>query len=157
MNKLGFAFYLGCFLLLGSCNRNPNQLANIFEQIDQEEWAWNQPIAHEFEVAKAGSKVQIYLQLRHTNSYAYENLYVLLKLRKPDGKSQSLRVGVQLADENGQWIGRGSGGTLTFRAKLNPVWVLADSGKYSLSIVQNMRDNPLKGIEDVGFEAILVK
>lgn len=149
---VGLAF----LLLTASCNRDPRQLAQVFESIEDGKWNWNQKVVHNFEVAKAGKKVQVTLQLRHGNDYPYENLYLMLRLKQPNEQVQRLRVSLQLADDNGQWLGKTSGGAITFRTKLAPVWRLPAAGQYSLEIEQNMRDNPLLGVEDIGFEARLI-
>ncbi len=154
------SIYVGivfCCLLLEGCNRNPLQLAQVFDSTEDGSWSWNQAISQTFEVKEAGAKAKVTLQIRHGNRYAYENLYVLLKLKQPDGKVLSLRASLQLADDNGQWLGKSVGGTFAYRTTLNPVWVFQKPGTYSLSLDQNMRDNPLLGVEDAGFEVVLVK
>lgn len=156
MRKLFFLLGLLLIFIQSSCNRDPKQLAQVFETIEDEKWGWNQKVAHEFEVKEAGKKAQIILQLRHSNDYAYENLYVMLRLKQPNGKVLRLRTSFQLADDNGQWLGKTSGGAITLRVRLLQPWLLPVSGKYTLEIEQNMRDNPLLGVEDVGFEARLI-
>ncbi len=156
MRKLVFSLSLGLFVSLTACNRDPNQLAQVFESIEDEKWNWNQRVSHELVVTEPNKKVQITLQLRHADDYAYENLYLMLRLKQPNGRIQRFRVSLQLADENGQWLGKTSGATITLRSRLTSYWTLPMAGTYTLEIEQNMRDNPLLGIEDVGFEAKLM-
>ena len=67
-------------------------------------------------------------------------------------KRKRLRYQFKLAKEDGTWLGKGSGDLYTFSFPLLKNHRFADTGKYHIEVEQNMRDNPLVGISDVGIE-----
>ena len=48
----------------------------------------------------------VLLDIRHSQTYPYSNLYVFLTYRFPNGKSRVDTVECTLADERGRWRGR---------------------------------------------------
>jgi gliding motility-associated lipoprotein GldH len=55
-----------------------------------------------------------------------------------------------LAKPNGEWLGEGFGETKEIMFLYKSKYTFPKSGKYTVGILQAMRANDLKGIEDVG-------
>jgi gliding motility-associated lipoprotein GldH len=55
-----------------------------------------------------------------------------------------------LAEADGKWWGSGLGDIFSNQIKVMENVKFPRKGVYSFSVEQNMRDNPLLGIEDIG-------
>ncbi|PPL03064.1 gliding motility-associated lipoprotein GldH [Parapedobacter indicus] len=92
----------------------------------------------------------IYLNLRHTPDYAYSNVFVLLHQRQPNGRDTTERLELTLAESDGRWLGRGNGSVYTHQHLIKESIHFPDTGNYVFTLEQNMRENPLREITDVG-------
>jgi len=59
-----------------------------------------------------------------------------------------------LAKSDGKWIGKSSGSLYNQQSIIHQDYVFPDTGLYTISIEQNMRDNPLQEITDIGLTVI---
>ena len=66
--------------------------------------------------------------------------------------AQSLEF--KLAEADGKWLGSGLGDIYSNQMKMMQSLKFPRKGVYSFTIEQNMRDNPLVGIEDVGVKIV---
>jgi gliding motility-associated lipoprotein GldH len=81
--------------------------------------------------------------------YPFKNLWLFYDLIKPDGARIKDTIEVSLADDFGKWTG--SGITIYQNAfALRNGYIFPDTGQYSIIFRQGMRENNLKGIEDIG-------
>jgi gliding motility-associated lipoprotein GldH len=81
--------------------------------------------------------------------YDYQNLWLLCEEVQPDGASLKDTVECMLADDFGKW--NGNGFTL-FQNQfvLRNHYIFPDTGKYTVGIRHGMRNDNLRGIEDIG-------
>ncbi len=88
------------------------------------------------------------LIIRHTSDYYYQNIWLKISCQ-PKGQMPVFdRYEIQLAAPNGHWLGRRAGAIISREVALNDLTCGADSCR--IAIVQNMRQNPLNGIQSVG-------
>lgn len=134
------------FILAGCTNTN---LVDTNDAIAENNWTYAQTAKASFEIKDINQLYQVYFKLRHTADYRYSNLFVVVHL-KGDNLQKSTRYQFKLAKADGEWLGKGSGDIFTYNFPLLKDYRFAKPGKYQISIEQNMRDNPLTGISDVG-------
>lgn len=146
MNKIILAFSTLCLLFLG-CKHN--NLVDTNLSLPENNWAYAKSVKAEVEVKDISPKYQVYFKFRHTNAYRYANLFVLFNL-KGNGLNKKLRYQFQLAKADGTWTGKGSGDIFTQNFIVLKNFQFPKPGKYTIEIEQNMRDNPLIGVSDVG-------
>lgn len=138
------------FLQLQSCTADPNIVLNRFEKADAGGWQWNQGKRFNFTVEDSTYYYTLDCGLRITSGYSYSNIWLLYKLEGPSIKQKN-QFEVLLSDNTGKWLGKGQGNLISFekpftgRLKLKP-------GNYTLEISQNMRDEKLTGVSDVGLK-----
>ncbi len=139
-----------CFLFtFSSCNFNT--VVDTNQSIENNRWLYANVAKADFEIKDVTKPYQVNFKLRINTEYRYSNLFVLATLK--DAKSRKkTRYQFKLAKEDGTWLGKGSGDLYTYSFPLLKNHRFADTGKYSIEIEQNMRDNPLLGISDVGIE-----
>jgi|SRR5690606_1777249 gliding motility-associated lipoprotein GldH len=135
-------------LLVLSCT----DTAVVDRHISIEDRAWhydNQPevAAH---ITDAAKPYNIYLNLRHTPSYRYSNIFVLVHQSGPGSRDTTERIELRLAEPDGRWLGRGGGSLYTHQHLIKEQVRFPDTGVYRFRLEQNMRENPLHGVADVG-------
>lgn len=144
------AIVVFCLLFaLSSCNFNT--VVDTNQSLESNQWLYTNPAKADFEITDIIKPYQINFKLRINSEYRYSNLFVLATF-KDAKKRKRLRYQFKLAKEDGTWLGKGSGDLYTFSFPLLKNHRFADTGKYHIEIEQNMRDNPLIGISDVGIE-----
>lgn len=149
MNKLFFLILI-CTIGIGSSGCNTNAVADLNVAMPQRNWSYVNKLKASVDVKDAAQKYDIYFKLRHTADYRYANIFVLLRVKGPDGKTVTRRLEYRLAQVDGQWLGSGSGNLYTYNLPLLTDHAFPAAGRYELEVEQNMRDNPLKEISDAG-------
>jgi gliding motility-associated lipoprotein GldH len=148
MNKLKWVLFLITLTLsIVSCSNN--NLVDTNDAVAENNWLYAKSAKATVEIKDINQPYAIHFKLRHTVDYKYANLFVVMRL-KGDSLNKSARYEVKLAKNNGEWIGKGSGNIFTNNFALVKDYRFKNPGKYQIEITQNMKDNPLVGISDVG-------
>lgn len=136
-------FCLFLLFLIFSCADKPQYLQ--FKDIQKENWSMIDTL--HFTVSGenfTGKKPSVLI--RHSNRYAFQNIWL-----KVGPNTDSLqRVEIMLANIGGQWLGNKSGSLYTSEYVLEKFPLPADTS--TISIIQNMRANPLVGVQAVGIK-----
>lgn len=144
------AFLLGLLLLLlfNSCTNTT--LVDLNMEIPGNSWMYSKTAKTTVDIKDSTARYTIFFKVRNTIDYRYANIYVIARLK--DGKSilKNQRFQFQLANANGKWTGKGSGDLYSNIFPLLKNYSFPKAGKYEIEVEQNMRDNPLVGISDVG-------
>lgn len=100
----------------------------------------------------------LFVNLRNTNAYKYNNLFLIVEMNFPHGKTIKDTLEYRMADPSGKLLGTGITDT-----KENKLWykenvIFNESGEYVVNIQHAMRESGkvhgvtnLEGITDVGF------
>ena len=148
--KLLFLFAVFyCLLLIISCKK-----IDVFEKntvIPDYEWKNNFTAKGSFIIEDTVSAYNIYLVLRHTDAYQYNNIWLSIGLRSPEDTIITQKIDLQLGNDANGWEGTGMNDIWEFRKLLSgEPRRFKKSGIYNFSIGQIMRDNPVKNIMSVG-------
>ncbi|MFZ1528557.1 MAG: gliding motility lipoprotein GldH [Ferruginibacter sp.] len=114
-------------------------------------WSYGFSAKGSFQITDTVSAYHIYIVLRHTDSYAYNNIWLNVGLQAPGDTMYQQKVELSLGSDAGGWEGTG----------MNDIWELRKPltdkprrfkkpGDYNFSISQIMRDNPLPHVMSVG-------
>lgn len=146
-------FYPAALLLLtmlaGSCT-DPNAIFDNNTEIADHNWSYVNRVKFDVKVDDDKAAYNQYLNLRVTGNYKYSNIFVLVSQTLPDKKKHTTRFEVKLANPDGEWLGKGSGNLYSYQVLLRKGYHFPAAGVYHFEIEQNMRDNPLHEISDVG-------
>lgn len=146
-----------CFpILLQSCV-DENVKVDTFVSIPHETWSYIKPIKATLEVPDSTQAYNIYVNFRHTADYRYSNIWLRFHIIGPNQRDIPLRQEFQLAMPDGKWLGNGSGNLYSYQLIYKQNYKFAGTGKYTLIVEQNMRDNPLKGVSDAGIYVEVAK
>ncbi len=142
-------------LLFSACNKNT--VYSKYESLPEDKgWPKDQKINFEVDITDIQSPHNVFINVRNADSYPYRNLFLFLHTKYPDGKTVTDTLECTLANEKGEWLGKGAGdlwdNNIPF--KLNAKFPMA--GKYVFTFEQAMRAggqnyiDPLPMILDVG-------
>jgi len=143
-------------LLLQSCTRT-----DIFEKnvsIPSHQWDYTFKPAISFNISDTLSAYNIFLVVRHTDAFHFNNLWVRLKSTAPGDSTVAFQqFDLPLASQT-SWSGSGMDDIFEHRILLykRPV-KFRSSGTYTVVIEQVMRENPLEEIMNVGLRLEKVK
>jgi gliding motility-associated lipoprotein GldH len=145
--------FLCFFVALALLGCNFNAVVDTNDSVRDGNWLYANPAKANFQIENATTAYDVNFKLRINSDYRYSNLYVIVTTKGERAKKR-LRHGFKIADADGAWLGKGSGNLYTYSFPVLRNHRFADTGKYSIEIEQNMRDNPLKGVSDVGIEIL---
>jgi gliding motility-associated lipoprotein GldH len=143
-------------LLLFSCLRTDLFEKNIALPSHKWDFAFKPTI--DFSITDTLSSYNIFLVLRHTDAYHFNNLWVKIKSIAPgDTSSATQQFDLPLATDKG-WTGTGMDDIFEHRILLyqNPV-KFRKQGIYSVTLEQVMRENPLEEVLNIGVRLEKVK
>lgn len=146
---------LGGFFLMCSCDNN-----RIYDEYKSVPNAWNKDSIISFKIHPPDSikPYNLFVDLRNTSAYKYSNIFLIVEMVFPHGKTVKDTLEYRMADPSGKFLGSGF-----MDVKENKLWykegvVFNESGSYTVNIQHAMRENgkvngvvDLEGITDVGF------
>ncbi len=138
---------LGQFILLSACKQ-----MDLYEKntnIPNLKWQNDFTTKSGFEITDTSVMYNVYIVLRHTDSYEYNNIWLNVGLQAPNEAIKYQKINLKLGNDATGWDGIG----------MNDIWEVRKllarfplkKGMYNFEIGQIMRDNPLKHIMSVGF------
>ncbi|MFF5381901.1 gliding motility lipoprotein GldH [Pedobacter suwonensis] len=118
-------------------------------EIADRRWTYRNHVSTTFDIKDNTKAYNIYFKLRHTANYKYANIFILAHFK--DGKKVvTKRYQYKLAKNDGEWLGSGSGNVFSYTLPMLTNHYFPRNGKFEIEIEQNMRDNPLLEVSDVG-------
>jgi gliding motility-associated lipoprotein GldH len=135
-------------LFIGGCT-DPNAIIDKNAPIEDHNWSYANRIKNAVKINDVSVPYNLYINLRVTGDYKYSNIFVLIRRNGPKLKGIT-RYEVKLANPDGEWLGQGSGNLYSYQVPILTDFKFPEKGTYEFEIEQNMRDNPLHEISDVG-------
>ena len=116
-------------------------------------WHMDSAIIAKWEPNESEEPVFMSMYIRHTTDYPYNNIYLFRSIESTQGIEYTDTVNVALANSLGIWNGSGMSNlkTIEFPIGKGAVRFRSDE-RYTLKIIQGMRDTLLYGIQDVGIQ-----
>ncbi|MBD0831353.1 gliding motility lipoprotein GldH [Aestuariibaculum sediminum] len=144
-----------------SCDSN-----RVFDQYESipNRWHKDSIVSFDFTPPDSTNAYNLFVNLRNTNAYKYNNLFLIVEMNFPHGKTVTDTLEYRMADPSGKLLGTG-----ITDIKENKLWykegvVFNEAGTYQVNIQQAMRENgkvngvvELEGITDVGFRIEHIK
>ena len=146
------------FLLIaaGLCWTSCSVPGDVFEQdiaLPGQEWSGSYHPAFNFNISQqdTANRYNIYLVLRHTDAYNYNNIWLRgTSLRPGDTATTSQRYDLSLADNQKGWTGSGMDDIYEHRIEIQHAWKFSHPGTYTYTLEQIMREDPLKHVLNIG-------
>lgn len=143
-------FLASCCLFLTACNKDI-----IFDKtikIPDASWSYDNPLPFEFEVSDTTKTYQILLEVEHAGDFGFQNCYVQITTKFPNGEVKKQPVSLELAAQSGIWTGKCSGNDCNLEIPLQAKAKFKQPGKHSIIVEQFMRVNPLLGIKAISLK-----
>ena len=120
-------------------------------KIQSQSWLYNNKPSFTFSIADTASAYNVYIVLRHTDAYGYNNIWLNLGSQAPGDTMQFQKINLNLGSDASGWQGRGMDDIFEVRKNISSGPVpFKKAGNYTFTIAQIMRENPLKHILNVG-------
>ena len=108
-----------------------------------------------FQINDTSARYDLSITLRHRDLYHYNNIWLQINLLSPDGKQYKFQTEKQLGTNESGWLGTGLDDIYEHRISLQKELIengvsLRRKGRYTLSIKQIMREDPLEQVMNVG-------
>lgn len=112
-------------------------------------WKRSFNVSGKFNIGDTTSLYNVYIVLRHTDSYAYNNIWLNLGVKSPGDSMRYRKIDLPLGNDRSGWEGTG----------MNDIWEVRKLifsnqnmhfGTYEFSINQIMRDDPLPQVMSAG-------
>lgn len=142
-------FLVSCTLYLVSCTLT----TGVFEKnvaIPNQQWESHFKPEISFSIKDTLSLYHIYLVLRHTDAYNYNNLWIRATVQEPGSAPKSQQYDLTLATNEKGWLGSAMDDIYENRVLLQPQTRFTKAGEYHFTIEQIMREDPLKHVLNVG-------
>lgn len=134
---------------------------DLFEkqaQIPSQQWFYNNVPKYTFHIDDTASLYNVYVVLRHTDQYNYNNIWLRMGSKAPGDSMHFQNINLILASDAKGWEGDGMDDIFEVRKNISPGPIaFKTAGDYTFSIAQIMRENPLKYILNVGIRVEKVK
>ncbi|TVZ58217.1 gliding motility-associated lipoprotein GldH [Flavobacteriaceae bacterium MAR_2010_105] len=145
-------------ILCCSCDSN-----RVFDEYKSVPKQWHKDSIISFKITPPDSTnaYNLFVNLRNTSAYKYNNLFLIVEMNYPHGKTVKDTLEYKMAAPSGELLGTGF-----TDVKENKLWykgynepfIFNESGEYKINIQHAMRENGqvygvenLEGITDVGF------
>jgi gliding motility-associated lipoprotein GldH len=109
-------------------------------------WAYEDTLTFDFNITDSTKLYSLQLEVAHSPDYGFQNLYVQMHTRYPSGKQDKQVLSLELASLSGVWNGNCGGKKCTLEIPLLSDVAFPETGTYTLSIEQYMRQSPLPGL-----------
>jgi gliding motility-associated lipoprotein GldH len=148
-------FFLMVSSVFVSCDSN-----RVFDEYKSVPNKWHKDSIISFKIDPPDSinTYNLFVNLRNTNAYKFNNLFLIVEMVFPHGKTIKDTLEYKMAEPSGKLLGTGY-----TDVKENKLWykeavVFEESGEYTVNIQHAMRENgkvngvvELDGITDIGF------
>ncbi len=120
------------------------------QSVDEGGWPATQKLKFEINVTDTVQAYNFYFLLRHTANFEWMNAFFFMQTTFPNKEIAHDTLECVLADENGEWFGRGRGTVKDNKIMFKPCVRFPMKGRYTFEIQHGMRELNLKNIKDVG-------
>ena len=159
--RLSLAILLLVSLLFSSCSGDA-----IFSSNTSFSDGWGQQDTVKINLPELDSTAayNLFLNVRNSNDYPFNNLFLIVGMEFPQGKTVTDTIEYRMANPDGTWMGTGIGSIKESKLWYKEGVRFTEAGTYKLSIVHAVRNNGavqgverLAGITDVGVSVELPK
>lgn len=148
-------------LLFISCDAN-----GVFDTYKSLPKTWHKDEAVSFTLKNIDTSktYNLFVNLRNNNQYKYSNLFLIISMEYPHGKTLKDTLEYKMAKPSGEFLGTGFSSIKENKLWYKEAFQFKEIGEYQIDIQQAMRENgkvdgvqELQGITDVGFRVELAQ
>ena len=149
MTRYRFFYFLCSLAVFLSCN--PMNFYEKSKPIPNHKWKSKMAVNDSFSITDTTALYNIYVILRHTDAYKYNNIWLETGLQAPGDSLFFQKMNIPLSDDATGWYGSGMDDIWEVRSKLSDrPRKFSKPGTYKYVLKQLMRDDPLPEVMSVG-------
>jgi gliding motility-associated lipoprotein GldH len=148
INRYSFGLILILSLLLLSCNSNV--VYTDSKAMADETWKLLDIPAFKVPITDTLNSNNVIFTIRNGSSFPFRNIYLFVSTTSPDGKTITDTLQYNLADEKGNWYGKGFGDIHELNLPYKSNVYFPRKGTYEFKIQHGMRIENLRGVYDFG-------
>lgn len=141
------AFFIA-MIFLSACSSD--QVFDEVVAIPVEGWAPEDTIQFHVAISDTSKVYNVLIHSRNEKTYPYSNLWLFVEATAPNGQTHADTLEVMLADNQGNWLGKGIGNVNTLLTPYLAQIGFRYRGIYTFTITQGMRERNLKGMLNIG-------
>jgi gliding motility-associated lipoprotein GldH len=141
---------ISLFFLAASCTLNAD--LGVYEKtvsFSNHSWNTNNRPAFDFVISDTASSYNIYVVLRHTDAYKYNNIWLNLTTSAPGDTAKSQQLNLKIGD-NKKWFGSAMDDIIEYRVPITQNAVQLKPGKYTFILQHIMRQDELTEMLNAG-------
>ncbi len=151
--NMAMAFFMMC---IASCHKLDVYEKNTVMPVYA--WSWSFKPEYNFEITDTVSSYNMMVVLRHTDAYAYNNIWINIGTKFPGDSMRYQRFDLQLGSDAHGWEGNGMDDIWELRKPItNGPVKFKKTGVYTFSLAQIMRQNPLEHVVSAGIRVEKVR
>jgi len=139
--------------LLPSCSPSKNIAFEEFTSVDPGGWDWKEKKKFVFKIDDDQHYYGLNCELRISANYAYSNIWLIYTIKGPKKFMHKEQFQMVLSDNLGKWNGQGVSNLISFQVPFVGQQKLK-KGVYTIEFNQNMRDEKLKDVNNIGLQVI---
>ena len=144
---LKLCFFLFALFLFAACKQIDVYEKNV--PFTKHTWSALQKPSFEFNIIDTTTRYNVFIVLRHTDAYHYNNMWVNITIIPPGDTAQTVKANLKLGD-NKHWLGNSIDDIVEHRVLINTTPLHFKKGAYKFIIQQIMREDPLPDVLNAG-------
>lgn len=144
------------FLLVATVSCNTIDVFEKTKVFPSHDWKDSEKPSFSFDIDDTSSLYNIFLVIRHEDAYRYNNIWINVGMKGPQD-SISVRREFVLANNTQGWLGSGMDDIFEHRILFNDKPAALKKGRYTFTLQQAMREDPLEHVMNVGIRVEKVK
>jgi len=146
-HKIVLLLFLSIWLLT-SCDGNKIYESNV--EIPKGSWDIEHVAQFKFAIEDTKIPYNLKVNVRNTEFYMSQNLWVFIKTTSPSSKVQYDTLNCLLANDKGEWLGEGMGDIWDLSVPYKQSIGFPEKGQYTVEIKHGMRMQKVPMIMEIG-------
>jgi len=151
MRNIFFKIFIFISTILGMASCSHKEIFYDYLSFTDAQWNQNEQAVFHVKIEDKSQPYDVSVELRNNSNYPFSNIWLFIDYKTPKGRNRCDTIGADLADVYGKWYGKGLS-LFNLTIPYQTTVLFPDTGTYVYSIRQGMRENPLKGISDIGLK-----
>ncbi len=154
-----FRFSISCIVFITLISCNSTVVFDNYTSIPEAKWHKDSILKFEFNPIDTVSRNNIYVNLRNTKNFAYNNLFLIVDINFPNQTKVTDTLEYEMADAEGKFLGSGLTDLKENKLEYKTNVIFPNTGTYTISVQHAMRKSGdvgglvlLEGITDVGLQ-----
>jgi gliding motility-associated lipoprotein GldH len=118
--------------------------------LSQETWKLMDVLPFPVPIIDTLTSNNVFFTIRTGSSFPFRNIFLFITTTSPDGKTITDTLQYNLADEKGEWYGKGFGDIHELNLPYKSNIYFPRKGTYTFAVQHGMRIENLKGVYDFG-------